>query len=332
MAEEKRFEATQSRLEKAKREGDVARSQDLCAVFAFAAAGAAVAAVAPALGAAFRSSISAASRGENWTGAARAAMTMLLVPIVAGALASLACATLQGGLTVTWPQLKLERLSPAENSKRILSRETLVSALRSLLAFACAAASVVPAVRDVASGAVHGAAMTALAGAAWHGSLVAAGAVSISAGVFAAGDYFSQLKRRRARLRMSHDEMRRDRKDQDGDPVARGRRRALHRSLARGSLRRVKDAAFVVCNPEHIAVALEYRPPAVPVPRILVRAADEAAARVRAIALECGVPLVHNVALARLLYDMNVEQYIPSECYATVAEIVAQLHTAGEFP
>ncbi len=95
--------------------------------------------------------------------------------------------------------------------------------------------------------------------------------------------------------------------------------------LARGSLRRVKEAAFVVCNPEHIAVALEYRPPAVPVPRVLVRAADETAARVRAIAVECGVPLVRNVALARMLYETDVEQYIPPECYAAVAEIVAQL-------
>src|SRR5947209_8557838 len=124
MAEEKHFDATQSRLEKAKREGDVARSQDLCALFAFSAGAAAVAAVAPALGSAFRISISSASRGELWPATAQAVMMMLLVPIASAGLASLACATLQGGLTLNWPRPKFERLSPTENGKRILSRET----------------------------------------------------------------------------------------------------------------------------------------------------------------------------------------------------------------
>jgi flagellar biosynthetic protein FlhB len=330
MAEEKHFEATHSRLEKARRDGDVARSQDLSALFAFAAGAAAVAAIAPSLGAAFRLSLFSASRGENWLGAAQQVATLVLVPVAAAGVASVTCAMLQGGLTLNWPRAKLERLSPIENGKRIVSRETLVSALRSLLAFACATAAVIPALRDVAAGAVRGATIAGLTSAAWRGALLATAAACLSAGAFAAGDYLSQLKRRRNRLRMSHDEMRRDRKEHDGDPLARSRRRSAHRMLARGSLRRVKDAAFVVCNPEHIAVALEYRPPAVPVPRVLVRAADETAARVRAIAVECKIPLVRNVTLARMLYEMDVEQYIPPECYAAVAEIVAQLHAAGE--
>ncbi len=325
MADEKQFEATHSRLEKAKREGDVARSQDLCALFAFAGGGAAVAAIVPSLAGAFRLSLVLAARGESWLGAAQLVTTLVLLPVAAAGAASLACATLQGGLTLTVPRAKFERLSPVENGKRILSREALFSALRSLAAFACAACAAVPALRDVAGGALRGASMTDLTRAAWQGSLFAAGAACISAGAFAVGDYFTQMKRRRSRLRMSHDEMRRDRKEQDGDPLARSRRRSLHRTLARGSLRRVKDAAFIVCNPEHIAVALEYRPPSVPVPRVLVRAADETAARVRAIATECGIPLVRNAALARILYETRVEQYIPAECYVAVAEIVAQL-------
>ncbi len=325
MAEEKHFEATQSRLEKAKRDGDVARSQDLCALFAFAGSVAAVAAIAPSLAGAFRLSLIAATRGEDWLGAAQLAMTLVLVPVAAAGIASAGCAALQGGVIFTWPRAKFERLSPLENGKRILSRETIFSALRSLIAFACATAAVFPVLQDVAAGALRGISVTGLTRAVWHGSLLAASAACISAGAFAAGDYFTQLKRRRNRLRMSHEEMRRDRKEQDGDPLARSRRRSLHRMLARGSLRRVKEAAFVVCNPEHIAVALEYRPPAIPVPRVLVRAADETAARVRAIAVECGIPLVRNAVLARMLYETNVEQYIPPECYAAVAEIVAQL-------
>jgi flagellar biosynthesis protein FlhA len=101
---------------------------------------------------------------------------------------------------------------------------------------------------------------------------------------------------------MTFDERKREAKEQEGDPFARGRRRALHRALLRGALSDVKDASFVVVNPTHVAIALAYRPPEIPVPRITVRSAGEAALRVRALAEKHAVPVVENVALARALH------------------------------
>jgi flagellar biosynthesis protein FlhB len=329
MADDKQFEATQSRLEKATREGDVARSHDVCAISAFAAGMAAAAAVAIPLAETFRFVILTSFRGEGWAGAGLHLGVLVLVPLAAAAAAATAAAALQGGLTVTWPSVKLERLSPNENIKRILSRDTAFAALRSAIAFACAAALAIVALARVASACAHFIGVGGLAAEAWRGSLTAAAAACAVAGLFAGGDYLTQLRRRRSRLRMSHDEMQRDRKEQEGDPLARSRRRSFHRQVARGSLRRVKDAAFVVVNPEHVAVALEYRPPTVPVPRVLVRAADELAARVRAIATDCGIPIVRNVALARQIYKASGD-YIGPECYSAVAQIVAALHESGE--
>ena len=125
---------------------------------------------------------------------------------------------------------------------------------------------------------------------------------------------------------MSHDELKRELKEQDGDPLARGRRRSLHRRIARTSIARIKDAAFIVTNPTHIAIALEYRPPDIAVPRVLVRSADEAAMRVREIAHLHDIPTIENVPLARSLYaKTRPGDYIPQETYVAVAEIVAQL-------
>jgi len=329
MAEEKQFEATQSRLEKAKREGDVTRSQDLCAVAAFAAGTLAVAGIAAPAGGVMRAIVTAAGRGERWDAAAAELGILALVPMAASGAASVLCAAWQGGLALRLPAPKLERLSPAQNLKRTLSRETAFSAARSLLAFLCAGAAVVPAARNVASAALRGTGIEGLAAAAWHGSLSVAAVACVAAGCFSTADYLAQRRRRQLRLRMSHDELQRDRKEHDGDPLARSRRRSVHRQLSRGSLRRVKDAAFVVCNPQHIAVALEYRPPSVSVPRVLVRGADEAAARVREAAREYGIPLVRNVSLARALYESREEEYIPVECYVAVAEIVARLQKTG---
>ena len=131
------------------------------------------------------------------------------------------------------------------------------------------------------------------------------------------------------KLRMSFEERKRESKEHDGDPFARGRRRALHRSLLRGAIAKVKDASFVVANPTHVAVALEYRPPDVPVPLVVVRAAGSAALRVRALAGVHRVPVIENVALARALYDdARVGQPIGRIHYVAVAEIVAALSRA----
>ena len=84
-------------------------------------------------------------------------------------------------------------------------------------------------------------------------------------------------------------------------------------------------------NPDHVAVALEYRPPAVAVPRVLVRALDDAALEVRTLARAHGVPIVENVALARALYrDARAGEPIPHAHYVAVAEVVAALLRAGE--
>jgi flagellar biosynthesis protein FlhB len=222
--------------------------------------------------------------------------------------------------------IKAERLAPNENLKRMFSRESAVTAARATIAFACAGAAIVPAFIAIYAAALHAGGVGGVASAAWSGALHTAAVACAVGGVFAGADYGVQLVQWRKRLRMSFEEMKRDQKESDGDPLARGRRRALHRQISRGSLRRVKDASFVVTNPTHIAIALEYRPPDVPVPRVLVRAADESAARVRELAAAYRVPLVENVPLARQLYAIaKPGEFIPQETYIAVAEVVAAL-------
>ncbi len=327
MAEEKQFEPTQSRVDRAKREGDVARSQELGNVAAFAGALLAAACIVAPLGNAAQAILFDAASGRSALPAMMGAAALMLLPAAAAACSAALCSILQsGGLRITAITLKFERLSPPENLKRMFSREALVTVARATAAFACAGAAIVPAFLGIYSAALHAGGIPAVAYAAWSGSLHAAAVACGIGGAFAVADYGLQMLRWRKRLRMSHEEMKRDQKEHDGDPLARSRRRALHRQISRGSLRRVKDAAFVITNPTHIAIALEYRPPEVAVPRVLVRAADEGAARVRELAATYRIPLVENVHLARQLYATTEPgQYIPHETYIAVAEIVAAL-------
>ena len=183
---------------------------------------------------------------------------------------------------------------------------------------------------SVVAAGLHGGAPALLGAAAWSAAARAVAAACAVGCGFGLVELLAARKSWLQRLRMSFAEYKRDLKEQDGDPQVRGRRRALHRSLSRGDLRRVKEAAFVVTNPTHIAVALAYGPPEEPVPRVLVSAADDLAARVRDLARDAGVPLVENVALARALFaDARVGETIPNALYVAVAEVVAALARGG---
>jgi flagellar biosynthesis protein FlhB len=344
VSEEKPFDPTPSRLERARREGDVARSQELAAAVSFAGGALAVAALIPSLAAAARAALesaaaSVASSSEAQNAAFGSASRVSLAPgpyaelaicvaaVMLAAIGGAVAATFaQGGIAVRALAVSFEKLNPAEGLKRMFSREALLSAGKALLAAAAGGLAALPALRD-AFGA--GASPEQLAGLALHAAAnIAASVVAIGL-LFGALDTLAERARRLRRLRMSFDELRRDHKEQDGDPQLRGRRRQAHRSLIRGSLARVAEASFVVTNPTHVAIALAYRPPEIAVPQVLVRAVDDGAEAVKRRARELGIPLFENVSLARLLLARcEVESFIPVEAYVAAAEIVAALAAA----
>ncbi|HEY8315095.1 MAG TPA: EscU/YscU/HrcU family type III secretion system export apparatus switch protein [Candidatus Baltobacteraceae bacterium] len=328
---EKRFEPTQARLERAKREGNVATSKELGAVAAFGAALAASAAVAGPLGVASREALLDAAAGRSERSGLAMACALMLVPVLCAALGGAAVSLLQsGGLRLIAIGARFERLSPAEGLKRMFSREAVVAAVRALLAFACAAGALWPVALRMYGAAVRGGGVAGIAAVAWSGALRSAAIACAIGAAFALADYGMQLANWRKKLRMSFDELRREQREHDGDPAARGRRKSFHRQLSVGSLARLHDAAFVITNPTHIAIALEYRPPEIAVPRVLVRAADEIAALVRERARALRIPLLENVPLARALYaSARPGDAIPAETYVAVAEIVAALVRSG---
>jgi type III secretion protein U len=124
--------------------------------------------------------------------------------------------------------------------------------------------------------------------------------------------------------RMSIDEVRREHKETEGDPHVRGRRRQLHREANEaGMLAGVRKASVVVVNPTHIAVALYYELGETDLPIVVAKGEGELARAIRKIAEEEGIPVVHNVDLARRLRsDAPVDQYIPEQLIEPVAAVL----------
>lgn len=331
---EKPFEPTPHRLVKARREGNVARSSELAANLSFAAGGLTLVAIVPALGAVACNALAAAasSGSASYTAALIPGLALLSIAgaATAGALANL---MQNGGFFVVAVTPKLERLNPFEGVKRILSRETLAHSMRASFAFASATGVMVPFIAFSAVAFLRAAGVNEIAAQAWLAARQVALAACVVGCCFALAEYGAARNAWLRKLRMSFEERKRESKEEEGDGTARGRRRSLHRALLRGGMQRLKDASFVVANPQHVAVALEYRPPSVPVPRVLVRAADATAARVRALAERHRIPIVENVELARALYrDGRAGEPIPHAHYIAVAEVVTALLRSDGIP
>ncbi|MDN4591966.1 hypothetical protein DBA29_26125 [Xenophilus aerolatus] len=135
-------------------------------------------------------------------------------------------------------------------------------------------------------------------------------------------------------LRMDHEEAKRDYKETEGDPHAKGHRKELKKSLLRES----KPAAArppnaVVVNPQHIAIALSYDFLEDGLPRIVQKAAGSAAAELRHCAMCAGIPVIRYVALARVLYAVGqVGAFVPSSTVKATALVYAALRELMEMP
>ena len=328
MAEDKAFEASASRIARAKREGDLPRSTDMNVVASVTCGGVVLFAVLSPLQRALRVALAQAVAPRAFSAWPYAAVGGCALAVCGAALLGALVGSFGQSrtLVVKFPAPKFEKLNPFAGMKKMFSRDAALGGAKALVvASAVGAASLGPA-RDVFAAttvASSPGALATLVVRGWQGMLASA---LVVAALFALGDLGLERAKWKKRLRMSFDELKRDHKSSDGDPLVRNRRRQAHRALVRGGIARVKDAAFVVTNPTHIAIALEYRPPDVAVPRVIVRAIDEGAREVKRRARDIGVPIVENVPLARaLLAATDVGDCIPPGVYGAVATIVATL-------
>lgn len=331
MSDEKPLDPTPARLARARREGSVPRSTELVGASAFGAAAIVACAVLSPLQALSGDALRAAARGVVPRKDLALVIALALFPVAAAtAFAVLAGVAQTGGIRVTAPGLTLARLDPSEGLRRMASRETPAHALRAVAAFCAAAIGIVPAVVHAVLVAANAGSVSAIVSVSWSATQRTLFVACAVGALFASAEYALARGSWRRKLRMSFDDLRREIKEQEGDPHARGRRKSRHRELARSSVARVREAAFVVANPTHVAIALAYRPPETPVPLVLVRAADAVAQRVRAEALRLRIPIVEEPELARALYaGARAGSTIPVEHYVAVAEIVVALTNAG---
>ncbi|MDD2448507.1 MAG: flagellar biosynthesis protein FlhB [Sulfurimonas sp.] len=125
-------------------------------------------------------------------------------------------------------------------------------------------------------------------------------------------------------LKMSKQEIKDEMKNMDGDPLVKGKIRQIQMEAARKRMMaEVPNADVVITNPTHYAVALKYEE-SKRAPFVVAKGMDNIAQQIKKIARENGVHVYQNPPLARALYkDVEIDKQIPEELFAAVAEVLA---------
>lgn len=134
-----------------------------------------------------------------------------------------------------------------------------------------------------------------------------------------------QLWHHAKQLRMSKQEIKREHKESEGDPHVKARIRSQQQAMARRRMMsKVPEADVIVTNPTHYAVALSYSENRMAAPVVVAKGADAVALKIREIGAEHRVPTLEAPPLARVLYrHVDLEHEVPAELYTAVAEVLA---------
>jgi len=248
-------------------------------------------------------------------------------------LAAAASGVAQGGFVFAPGALapSINRLNPSSRLQQLFSLQAVSRLLKSMLptaAIVCLAVGLVERNWLQQARLLHGSrnglvtfAVAEMFELAWKSSLVLL--------VWSGADYLFERWRHENELKMSRQDLRDEFKETEGNPAVKMRIRRLQRQARRRRmLKDVERAAVVITNPTEFAIALEFNLQ-MEAPVVIAKGRNLLAAQIREVALWHGIPLVENPPLAHALYRaVEVGQSIPPKLYTVVAEILAAIWRA----
>ena len=250
---------------------------------------------------------------------------LLLVTLIIAILSSSA----MGGLNWSWKAIapKASKLNPFNGLKRMFGLRSLIELLKSTLKFLLVAAVLAYMVYDFADELLVLSAMN------FEPAIEAAGhivgltsvLVTVTLVLIAMIDVPFQSFEFTKRMRMTKQEIKDEFKDVEGRPEVKAQIRRKQREMAElRMMDAVKEADVVITNPEHFAVALVYDPESDGAPIVVAKGLDHLALRIRNEAREHNVVQVEIPPLARALYfTTDLDQAIPEDLYYAVAQVIA---------
>jgi flagellar biosynthetic protein FlhB len=335
---EKTEKPTPQRLKKARKEGQIPRTQELGTWLGVAAASALLPML---VGNAFDAVQTLfvqvgvvtqhpeIEKVQILLGQSLMAFLTVLLPTAIGLMVVGTVATAaQGGVTFATKSMKptLKKLNPFPGIKRMFGTQGIWEAAKALIKTG-ALGAVVVITSDRAQALVSSAGslpLSAVAATFADSAILMFRVVAVTGLIIAVADYVVVRMKTMKKLKMSKYEITQENKQSEGDPHMKAHRRGVQMSMSRNRMMTdVADADVLLVNPTHVAVALKYDP-AKGAPRVVAKGAGEVAARLRAIAQENRVPMVQDIPLARALHaSCELGQEVPAQLFTAVARVLA---------
>ena len=223
-------------------------------------------------------------------------------------------------------QPKLERINPAKNLKNIFSMQKLMELLKSIVKISVLTIVIglvlLHALEDLVLSAKCGFECTFSV---FVGMLAKIIIFTVLAFILVAVvDVIFQKSNHIKQLKMTREEVQREYKEMEGDPLIKSKRKSLFQEiLSHDASDRVRRSSVVVTNPVHVAVALRYKEDETPLPVIMAKGEDHVALMMRKVAEDENIPVMQNVSLARTLNrSTQVDDFIPPDLIEPVAEVL----------
>ncbi len=343
-AGEKKHDATPYRRQKAREQGQVARSQDLGSALVLLLAVALLWMYGPNVASSLAEIMtSSLSDIRYWDLSQRSAAGMLasginrclwsLLPIMLGVCGiALVNSWFQIGFLFLPEKLNLDfkRLDPMAGAKRLFELPNITRLGFGLLKIGLVTLVIVFGLWgqwDLIMGA-HTLTAGEIGEVVWSTTLDMCMRTAIVLLLLAVLDYGFQWWKLEQDLKMTDEELREEIKMMNGDPQIVARRRAVQRQLAMNRMQNaVPNADVVITNPTELAIAIKFDAETMPAPIVMAKGAGHVAARIRKLALQAGIPVVERKPLAQALFKhVEIGQPVPVEQYAAVAEVLRYVY------
>ena len=239
---------------------------------------------------------------------------------------------LQVGWKVTTKpmQPKLNKLSPAKGIKKIFSTKSIFELGKSLLKIIAIVAVVYAFLVSQQESIFLLYDIPLFTGIQMLGSLVVNMGLRVAFVylIIAIIDLIYQRRKFHKDMMMTKQEVKDEFKEAEGDPQIKSKQRQrMQEASRRRMMAELPKADVVITNPTHYAAAIKYEQGVDDAPVLLAKGADLVAQRIKEIAAEHEIEIVENKPLARMLYtNVEIGQEVPPELYQAVAEVLAYVY------
>ncbi len=229
---------------------------------------------------------------------------------------------------------KFNKINPLSGFKRIFSKDSLFELLKSIVKIILIIYVAYTSIKDHQNELFLLYDIPLLQVILLVGSIVINTGLKISLFYFVIGiaDFAYQKHKFKEDMKMTKQEVKDEFKNTEGNPEIKGRQRSRMREASqRRMMQSLPSADVVITNPTHYAVAIKYDAQQYSAPVVVAKGEDFLAQKIREAAKEHHIEIVENKPLARMLYaNVDVGQEVPPELYQAVAEVLAFVYSLRE--